>query len=479
MLFNSFEFVAFLILFIVIFFSVPKRAQPFVLLVASYIFYMGWRPAFALLLAFTTVVDYFTARWMGATEDPRSRKLAMITALTINLGILGTVKYLDFAISNIVGAAGFFGYVLPDYALGLILPVGISFYTFQSIGYTIDVYNRKVEPERDFITYAQYVSFFPQLVAGPIERAGHMLPQFRKPHFLRRENIAPAMWLIGYGLFKKMCVADAIAPVVSGIFSAPGDYDGAYNLLGALLFAIQIYCDFSGYSDIARGVARLIDFDLMINFKQPYFATSLTDFWRRWHISLSTWFRDYLYLPLGGNRVTTGRWAVNTMIVFVVSGIWHGAAWTFVIWGALHGAGLLIERGLKALFGDSALHRAARPALPIVGWIWTMAIVLIGWIFFRAGTLENALTSIRSFGHMGTLSYETFKVLNLPSFEIVTLIGSLVLLIIVDWQIAHPGGTMRRLGTQRWIAIPAGVALAYLVLLFGVFGRMDFIYFQF
>ncbi|WP_233800094.1 MBOAT family O-acyltransferase [Paraburkholderia sp. HP33-1] len=476
MLFNSFEFLAFFGIFLASFFVLPRRTQPVLLLVASYIFYMGWRPAFALLLAFTTIVDYTTALVMSGSERTVVRRAAMVTALTINLGILATVKYLDFAISNMVAAAGYFGYSLPQYALNLVLPVGISFYTFQSIGYTLDVYNRGVAAERNFLTYAQYVAFFPQLVAGPIERAGHMLPQFRKVHLPRRENLS-GLWLIGYGLFKKMCIADTLAPVVAGIYGHPSSFNGSYTLLATVMFAFQIYCDFSGYSDIARGVARLMDFDLMVNFRQPYFSTSLTEFWRRWHISLSSWFRDYLYIPLGGSRGGEGRAIRNTVIVFVLSGVWHGAAWSFIIWGAMHGVGLAVERFWRNIVGEAEAEHARWRS--VLGWVWTSAIVLAGWVFFRAGSLDNAMALFATMRHFGPLDYGTFKMLNLASFEMLLLVVNLLILLVVDFHISNRLERLHRLRVRLYLPVVGGVALMYYIVLFGVFGRVDFIYFQF
>jgi D-alanyl-lipoteichoic acid acyltransferase DltB (MBOAT superfamily) len=479
MLFNSFEFFAFFIVFLVAFFAVPAKRQPLVLLLASYLFYMGWRPSFAILLAFTTVVDFTTALAMDKARTQAGRRLAMITALTINLGILGTVKYLDFLISNIVGLTGFFGIEIPAYALGLILPVGISFYTFQSVGYTLDVYNRRIPVEKDFITYAQYVSFFPQLVAGPIERGGHMLPQFRRTHVFRYDNLVSGGWLIGYGLFKKMCIADAISPFVAGIYGNPGAYSGSYHVLAAVLFAVQIYCDFSGYSDIARGAARIMDCELMINFKQPYFSASLTEFWRRWHISLSSWFRDYLYMPLGGSRQNGLTAARNVVIVFVVSGIWHGAAWTFIIWGALHGLGLVVERWFRDTRAKQRLADALPRLTPVLARTWTLLLVLAGWIFFRADTLPDAVNIFRHLGTGGAFSYGTFNTLGLAAFQSLTLAMSLVLLFVIDFQLVHHPERLTRLARMRSVNTVAGVTLAYYVFLFGVFGRTEFIYFQF
>jgi D-alanyl-lipoteichoic acid acyltransferase DltB (MBOAT superfamily) len=479
MLFNSFEFLVFFLAFLLVFFLVPQRRQCVVVLVASYLFYMGWRPSFAILLAFTTVVDYTTALAMERSRTQAGRKLAMITALIINLGILGTVKYLDFVVANVVGVSGFFGYEIPAYALGLILPVGISFYTFQSVGYTLDVYNRRIPAERNFITYAQYVSFFPQLVAGPIERGGHMLPQFRRPHLLRYENVVSGGWLIGYGLFKKMCVADAVAPFVAGVYKDPAAYTSGYHLLAALLFAVQIYCDFSGYSDIARGAARIMDYELMINFRQPYFSATLTEFWRRWHISLSTWFRDYLYMPLGGSHKGAFAAARNVLIVFVVSGVWHGAAWTFIIWGALHGAGLVVERWFRGTAVKRWLDDAAPAAAAVFSRAWMLLLVLAGWVFFRADSLSDALTVFHQLGVPGRLEYGTFNTLGLSAYQSVVLALSLSLLVLVEYQLVRHPERLQRLAAWRPANALGAVALGYYVLLFGVFGRTTFIYFQF
>lgn len=477
MLFNSFEFFAFFMTFLVVYFSLPARFQPFIMIIGSYIFYMGWRPSFALLLALTTIVDYTTGLMMANARTEARRKAAMITALTINLGVLGTVKYLDFMIANLIGLSGLLGHHFPDYALGIILPVGISFYTFQSIGYTLDVYNRRIEAERSFIAYAQYVSFFPQLVAGPIERAPHMLPQFHRTHTLKFENIPPGLWLIGYGLFKKMCIADALAPVVNGIFAEPQAYSGTYNLIAALGFVLQVYGDFSGYSDIARGVARIIGFDLMINFRQPFFATSISDLWRRWNISLISWFRDYLYFPLGGSRGSEAKAARNILIVWLASGLWHGAAWTYIVWGLYYGIWLLVERYVsRNIQPDKWLGPRVSA---VAGCFWAISIFTIGEIIFRAPTFGHALAMFQSFSSFGPLSYGTFKVLGLPSFELAMLCVSLCVLFVVDWHIAYRPERLSALATMPRLPTAAGVALCYYVLLFGVMGRIEFIYFQF
>ncbi|QNK72173.1 MBOAT family protein [Variovorax sp. PAMC28562] len=481
MLFNSFEFFGFFGIFLLVYFSSPFRYRPWILLVASYVFYMSWEPKFVLLLLFTTLVDFSTALVMANSGKPHVRKLAMVTALVLNFGILIVLKYGKFLVQNAEAVAQSVGVGEHWNIVQLVLPVGISFYTFQSVGYTLDVYFKRTPAERNLLTYAQYVAFFPQLVAGPIERARHMIAQFKARHYFKAENVSPAMWLIGWGLFKKMCVADQIAPFVNAIYSDPGNYSGSYTLLATVLFAIQIYCDFSGYSSIARGVAKLFDFELMINFRQPYFSRSLSEFWGRWHISLSTWFRDYLYKPLGGSRGTHSNTLRNVLIVFVISGIWHGASWCFAVWGLLHGVGLVVERivrwnGLDTVGGNGTTVRFARGAF---GWVATMVVVLVGWVFFRSATLSDAWTMLKGFRHLTALDYGTFKVLGFASFEILLAALFIPFTFIVEWVVSKDRyQDIDQLVGSR-LSIVLGVALTYVILLFGVFGRREFIYFQF
>lgn len=481
MLFNSFEFFGFFGVFLLVYFASPFRYRPWILLVASYVFYMSWEPKFVLLLLLTTLVDFSTALVMANSGKPHVRKVAMVTALTLNFGILIVLKYGKFLVSNAEAVAHSAGLDGHWNIVQFVLPVGISFYTFQSVGYTLDVYFKRSPAERNLLTYAQYVAFFPQLVAGPIERASHMIAQFKARHYFKAENVSPAMWLIGWGLFKKMCVADQIAPFVNAIYSDPGNYSGSYTLLATVLFAIQIYCDFSGYSTIARGVAKLFDFELMINFRQPYFSRSLSEFWGRWHISLSTWFRDYLYKPLGGSRGTHSNTLRNVLIVFVISGIWHGASWCFAVWGLLHGMGLVVERivrwnGLDTVGGTGGAGRFCRGAF---GWVVTMIVVLVGWVFFRAATLEGAWTVLKSFQHLTALDYGTFKVLGFASFEILLAALFIPFTFIVEWVLSKDRyENINELVGPR-LSIVLGVTLTYVILLFGVFGRREFIYFQF
>lgn len=338
MLFNSIDFAVFLPVVFLLYWFVFKRLfwQNILLLVASYVFYGWWDPRFLILILFSTVVDYTIGVQLGKHEERRKRKLLLWTSIAVNLGLLGFFKYYNFFVENFIEAFTFFGFEIKTGLLNIILPVGISFYTFQTLSYTIDVYRRKLEPTRDFISFSAFVSFFPQLVAGPIERATHLLSQFyRKREFdygLAVDGLRQILW----GLFKKVVIADNCAEYANIIFNNYEDYSGSSLLLGAFFFAFQIYGDFSGYSDIAIGISRLFGFDLMKNFAFPYFSRDIAEFWRRWHISLSTWFRDYLYIPLGGSHGGTWMKVRNTFIIFLVSGFWHGANWTFILWGALN-----------------------------------------------------------------------------------------------------------------------------------------------
>ena len=478
MSFNSFEFLLFFIAVLFVFFATPHRFRGLVLLASSYMFYGAWRPAYCLLLLFTTLVDYLSGLVIGGSERVLVRRIALIVSLSINVGILATLKYLDFALTSFSGLAGLLGATMHPTLLGLVLPVGISFYTFQSIAYTIDVYRRQLAVERSFLVYAQYVSFFPQLVAGPIERGGHMLPQFKREHALRAENFAVGLWLIGWGLFQKMCIADLVSSFVTAVYAAPARFGGAYNLIATLFFAIQIYADFCGYSTIARGVARMFDYELMVNFRQPYFSGSITDFWRRWNISLSSWFRDYVYFPLGGNRVGDIGQLRNIFVVFVLSGLWHGAAWTFVFWGALHGAALVVERLARRTISLSPAVLNGRMVFA-AGWLWTAAVVLCGWVFFRARTFDNAMAVFGSLRHLGGLSYDVFKTAGFPAYSIVSAVLLMPILFLVDYLTFHHQPVLLALRRRPLLGACAGVLLLYAIIFFGIFGHADFIYFQF
>lgn len=485
MLFNSFEYAIFFIAVLVIYFRLGIRPRWPILLIASYIFYMGWRPLFVFLLMFSTVVDFTGGLVIDTAKREILRRIALFTAVSINISLLGLFKYYNFFATNINAAASGFGSDFNLVYIDVILPVGISFYTFQSLSYTFDVYARKLPAERNLLRYALYVAFFPQLEAGPIERAARLVPQVQKDKIADPQRFADGLWLIGYGLFKKMCISDLIAPVVSGVYANPGHYNGTYLLLATGLFALQIYCDFSGYSDIAIGCAKMLGFDLMTNFRQPYFSRSLTEFWRRWHISLSTWFRDYVYFPLGGSRGGRRMTLRNIMAVFLLSGVWHGASWTFIIWGAIHGAVLCAERLAQAATERSRRRKrllampGAGLVLGVAGFLWTNAIVLAAWVFFRAGSLDQALSILSGMRHLGSVDYETIKVLGLPSFEILLAATQVSVLLVVDLLIFARPDLLSRWRTNPFLGTGGAVFLFYDIMMFGVFEKLDFIYFQF
>ncbi|HOD52534.1 MAG TPA: MBOAT family O-acyltransferase, partial [Candidatus Hydrogenedentes bacterium] len=339
MLFNSLQFVVFFPIVVMVYFALPFRFRWAFLLAASYYFYGCWRANYLVLLFASTILDYVAGLGIGSTNNPRVRTLFLLMSLIGNFGMLFTFKYFNFFTSNFEFLFDF--YRIPKPALQVLLPVGISFYTFQTLSYTIDVYRGEQKPERHFGYFALYVTFFPQLVAGPIERSTRLLPQFFVKHDFDYERLRSGLLIMMVGFFKKLVIADRLSIYVDEVYNNPGKYHGLPVIAATYFFAFQIFCDFAGYSDIAIGSARIMGFELMQNFRRPYFATSISDFWRRWHISLSTWMRDYLYVALGGNRVSKLKWYRNLILTFVLSGLWHGAAWTFVIWGFFHGACLV------------------------------------------------------------------------------------------------------------------------------------------
>ena len=339
MLFNSIDFAFFLPIIFILYWYVFNRnlkLQNFLIVAASYVFYGWWDWRFLSLILFSTIVDFSIGKALKNTHKEKQRKALLWTSILVNLGFLGFFKYYNFFLDNFISAFTFFGHQISANSLNIILPVGISFYTFQTLSYTIDVYKKKMEPTEDFISFTAFVSFFPQLVAGPIERASNLLPQFFKKRVFDKTKAIDGLHQILWGLFKKIVIADNCATYANEIFANYHDLSGSTLFLGGVFFAFQIYGDFSGYSDIAIGTARLFGFDLMRNFAYPYFSRDIAEFWRRWHISLSTWFRDYLYIPLGGSRGGMSQKIKNTFIIFIVSGFWHGANWTFIIWGALN-----------------------------------------------------------------------------------------------------------------------------------------------
>lgn len=483
MLFNSFEFAIFFPLVVIGYFLLPPRFRWAFLLGASYYFYMCWKAEYLVLIVISTLIDYVAGLRMGKTTVRSRRKKYLLLSLVANLGILFTFKYANFFSESLRVALNQFNIFYDMPMFDLLLPVGISFYTFQSMSYTIDVYRGEQQPERHLGKFALYVAFFPQLVAGPIERSLRLLPQFDRVFKFDYERVVSGLRLMLWGFFKKLVIADRLAIYVNEAYNHPAEYQGLTLLLATYFFAIQIYCDFSGYSDIAIGAARVMGYDLMTNFRQPYFSKSISEFWRRWHISLSTWFRDYLYIPLGGNRVGKQRWYFNLFAVFVISGLWHGANWTFVVWGALHG-GYLIFAIVTADWRQKLAHwsgLAKRPALHnLLRTLITFHLVLFAWIFFRANSLSEAFMII---GNMAALDFslESLKSLNIALGwgELLVAIGSILFL-----ELAHL--LQSRGKVHSWItARPAALrwSVYYLLLLaiafFGVFNHSEFIYFQF
>lgn len=397
MLFNSLEFAIFLpIVFALYWFVVQKslRVQNTFIVFVSYIFYGWWDWRFLSLIVFSSFVDFIIGQKMEAATEGKTRKNLLRASLAVNLGLLGVFKYYDFFVSEFVAAFSNLGIALHPMTLQIILPVGISFYTFQTLSYTIDVYRKKLPAVRDWTVFFAYVSFFPQLIAGPIERATQLIPQFQKKRIFDYHQSKDGMRQILWGLFKKMVIADNCAPIVDNIFQNYETLGTGGLALGAVLFAFQIYCDFSGYSDIAIGTACLFGFNLMRNFAYPYFARDIAEFWRRWHISLSTWFRDYLYIPLGGSRVDSKAKLIrNIFAIFVVSGFWHGANWTFIAWGVLHALyflpSILMGRNRKNL--NIVAENNLLPSLKeLMQMLMTFVLVCIAWVFFRAENISQA-----------------------------------------------------------------------------------------
>lgn len=392
MTFDSLDFLIYLPLVVGVFWLLSHKWRKYWLLAASYFFYMYWNPVFIVLLLFSTAVDYFCSLGMDKySSAPKIRKALLLVSIFMNLGLLFSFKYLDFFGETVNSICSLLSISYRVPALNLILPVGISFYTFQTMSYTIDVYRGKIPAERDPISFALYVTFFPQLVAGPIETAGNLLPQLKKPQTLCREDLAAGFQLLVSGFFRKVVIADSAGRIVDRIYGLEGPVDGAAVAIATVLFAVQIYGDFAGYSEIAAGSARLMGIRLMRNFDRPYLSSSIREFWRRWHISLSNWFTDYIYIPLGGSRRGVPRQIFATLLVFAVSGLWHGAKWTFVLWGLLHGGWMVLElllgRGKKP--EPIGLKRWALVGL-------TFCATTFFWIFFRANTVEQAFSFVGS-----------------------------------------------------------------------------------
>lgn len=482
MLFNSLDFAVFLpIVFFIYWFLVKKsiKLQNLLIVIASYVFYGWWDWRFLSLIAFSTLVDYFIGIRLGVEQKQLKRKILLWTSIIVNLGFLGFFKYYNFFLDNFTQAFSFLGRDIRVSSLNIILPVGISFYTFQTLSYSIDVYKGKLKPTKDIIAFSAFVSFFPQLVAGPIERATNLLPQFYKSREFDYNKAVDGMRQILWGLFKKVVIADNAAVFANLIFNNSADYSGSTLLLGAIFFTFQIYGDFSGYSDIAIGTSRLFGFDLMRNFHFPYFSRDIAEFWRRWHISLASWFRDYLYIPLGGSRGSTWMKVRNIFIIFLVSGFWHGANWTFIVWGvlnALYFLPLLLAKKNRNYLGPVAEDKVWPNIKEASMMIGTFGLTVLAWVFFRAENVGHGFSIISEI-----LSSSLFS---LPAFEgkqraaIVLLLIAIFMLI--EWNGRDEDYAIANLG-MKWKR-PVRYALYYGIMFALVWfqgEQQEFIYFQF
>ncbi len=486
MSFNSTTFAIFFVLVYAGYLALGRSArwQNILLLVGSYVFYGWWDWRFCGLLAASTVIDYCVGRAMHAGNDDRLRKRLLWVSLCANLGMLGFFKYFDFFAKSVESGFQTLGWEVNPLLLDVVLPVGISFYTFQTLSYTIDIYRRKIEPTRDFFAFALFVAFFPQLVAGPIERASHLLPQMLRPRKIQLPEFHAGLYLILWGLFKKVVIADNMAPICNDVYQNYWEFQGPSLIIATVAFALQIYCDFSAYSDIARGCGKLLGFDLMVNFRLPYFAVSPSDFWRRWHISLSTWLRDYLYIPLGGNRGGAFNTQRNLMITMLLGGLWHGASWNFVLWGLFHGLILAVYRVADKRPIDAPVVTLG-DRLGYFTRIGIMTVLtLIGWVLFRAtgvvddSTGEVVRGSMEQIGHILTqwavsadLGYA-----RMIGYEVCFYAAPLILV-----QIAQHRSRDMMVMTRLPVVLRGvwyGLLLAGLMVL-GAREAVEFIYFQF
>jgi len=482
MLFNSIDFAIFLpTVFLLYWFVTNKNLnlQNFLIVAASYLFYGWWDWRFLSLILFSTIVDYSVGRKLKKEDNQTKRKILLWISILVNLGFLGFFKYYNFFLENFITAFSFFGKEIQGNSLNIILPVGISFYTFQTLSYTIDVYKRKLEPTKNFIAFSAFVSFFPQLVAGPIERATHLLPQFYIKRTFDYSKAVDGMRQILWGLFKKIVIADRCASFANQAFNNSADMNGSTLVLGALFFTFQIYCDFSGYSDIAIGTSRLFGFDLMRNFNFPYFSRDIAEFWRRWHISLSTWFRDYLYIPIGGSRGSTWTKIRNVFIIFIVSGFWHGANWTFIAWGALNAIyflPLLLTQKNRNYSGVVAQGKYLPSLKELFLMLITFGLTVFAWIFFRAESIGHALNYIH-----GIFSASLFAMPNfLSGRSFLKTIILVVFFVLIEWQGREGQYAIANLGLKWKRSLRYGLYYSIIIAIF-LFGgaKQQFIYFQF
>lgn len=481
MLFNSVSFLVFFPLVTALYFLIPHRFRWSFLLLASCIFYMSFIPVYILILAAVIIVDYFVAILMESSIG-KKRKLYLVLNLVSNISILFFFKYFDFVNANVAEIASFFNWNYSLESLKLILPIGLSFHTFQSMSYIIEVFRGHYKAERHFGIFALYVMFYPQLVAGPIERPSHLIPQFYEKHSFEQNRVTQGLKLMLWGFFKKIVIANRLAIVVNVVYGNPYDYTGISLILATIFFAFQIYCDFSGYSDIARGAARVMGFDLTNNFNRPYFSKSLSEFWRRWHISLCSWFRDYVYIPLGGNRVSKMRTGFNILIVFLISGMWHGANWTYIIWGLLHGLYLVFSLISRSLRNSIITYLKLDIFLRIHALLSrTMTFLLVGiaWIFFRANNLTEATYIIRNIFTGLSLQFSGIWLGGTTLAGLNVALASILFLLVIEWLQEKKQKVDILANTSWWLQWTLYLLFTLIIIMFGTFKNIQFIYFQF
>ena len=487
-LFNSLQFLFFFPAVTALYFLLPQRLRWQLLLLASCVFYMTFIPAYIAILGVTILIDYVAGRLIETPGISASRKRALlVVSICSTCLVLFVFKYFDFFATNLDAMAHFFGWNCPISTLRIILPIGLSFHTFQSLSYVVEVYRGRQKAERHLGIYALYVMFYPQLVAGPIERPQNLLHQFYDEHPFDYQRVADGLKLMLWGMFKKVVIADRLAVLVGVVYGHPRDYAGWPLIVATVFFAFQIYCDFSGYSDIAIGSAQVMGFRLMDNFNRPYFSKSIAQFWSRWHISLSTWFRDYVYIPLGGNRARTWRWQFNLFMTFLISGLWHGANWTYVVWGGINGFYLISSlwtQGLRRSIGSAiglhrfpGLHKCLR-----IG--WTFSLICVAWIFFRASSISDAwyiLTHLFRGLHDGIKPIGLGRILHLGLTRsgLAVAILSIGFMELIHFIQRHRSIRHMLMEQPAWLRWSVYYALGFGILLFGVFQKRQFIYFQF
>lgn len=499
MLFNSIDFILFFPIVLAGFYIIPDKIRYIWLLACSYYFYMSWNPRYALLMLLSTIITYVCAIVLGWIEDNNqlnihtkltSKKLTLVVSLVINLAILGYFKYYNFFGNTLNHIFNKLSMNVSIGQIDVLLPVGISFYTFQAIGYTIDVYRGEIKPEKNIFKYALFVSFFPQLVAGPIERSKNLLLQFNKKHILKYENVKEGVLWVLWGYFMKLVIADRIALFVDAVYGNVSIYSGGFIVVATVCFAFQIYCDFNGYTLIARGCAKIMDFELMENFNAPYLSKNVGEFWRRWHISLSSWFKDYLYIPLGGNRKGRIRKHVNLMIVFLISGLWHGAAWGYVIWGGLNGAyqvvgDMVVDPVGRRLKKILKVKCKISKITDIIRVIITFVLIDTSWIFFRARSIAEAKQVIRCAFIRPSISIgELLIQIGASTNEMIFLVLMICVLVVMDLIKAKTGDLSKViLANSTVIKYVIYILLFWGVVMFGIYGvgydTSSFLYFQF